>query len=320
MPYVRSRDGHSLFVRVVGHGEPCLLVHGFASDSRSWLPFVAPFTRRYSFVIPDLRGFGRSHEAPLSHDCPLTQFAEDIEDSLAALAIPSLPVIGISMGAFTTVQSFRLFGGERFSRYLHVDQGPVIHNRADYAFGMLGAAQGQFFARLRSLLSDLEQRLHLPFAQLPRALQREFWAVLAEFSAAAFSTRPLATLVGALTRRERFMRSLLRVERWQSYIHIVRAYLERDYDLRDGFRAIGVPLTVLIGGRSRMYPPAGQRTIGALAPHARIREIAGAGHMIPYEAPRTFLRELGLFLAGDLAAQSECLEKTFHAASATSKF
>ena len=48
-----------------------------------------------------------------------------------------------------------------------------------------------------------------------------------------------------LNRHERVMRSLLRVERWQSYIHIVRAYLERDYDLRDGFRAIAVPLTVL---------------------------------------------------------------------------
>lgn len=299
MPYVRSRDGQSLFVRIVGRGEPCLLVHGFASDSRSWLPFVAPFVHRYSFVIPDLRGFGRSHQAALSPDCPLTQFAEDLEATLAALAIPRLPVIGISMGAFTTVQSFRLFGGERFSRYLHVDQGPVIHNSADYAFGMLGDAQGRFFARLRSLLADLDQHLHLPFGALPRALQREFWALLAEFAAAAFSTRPLATMVGALTRRERFMRSLLSVERWQSYIHIVRAYLERRYDLRDGFRAIDVPLTVLIGGSSRMYPPEGQRTIASLAPHARLREIPGAGHMIPYEAPRTFVRELELFLAGE---------------------
>ncbi|MEY4513435.1 MAG: hypothetical protein RLZZ450_5557 [Pseudomonadota bacterium] len=297
MPYVRSRDGHSLFVRVVGRGEPCLLVHGFASDSRSWLPFVAPFTRRHSFVIPDLRGFGRSHEAPLGRTCPLTQFAEDLEDTLAALAIPSLPVIGISMGAFTTVQSFRLFGGERFSRYLHIDQGPVIHNRADYAFGMLGAAQARFFTRLRSLLADLDAHLHLPWAELPRALQREFWALLADFAAAAFSTRPLAAVVGALTRQERFMRSMLKVERWQSYINIVRAYLELDYDLRDGFRAIDVPLTVLIGGSSRMYPPAGQRTIATLAPHAVIREIPRAGHMIPYEAPRAFLRELDLFLA-----------------------
>ena len=297
MPYVRSRDGHSLFVRVVGRGEPCLLVHGFASDSRSWLPFVAPFSGRYSFVIPDLRGFGNSHGAALRRACPLTQFAEDIEDTLAALAIPSLPVVGISMGAFCTVQSFRLFGGERFSRYLHVDQGPVIRNHAGYAFGMLGAAQAAFFTRLRALLSELEPYLHLPWADVPRALQSEFWSLLGEFAAAAFSSQPLAALVSLLGRRERFMRGRLPVEQWQSYINIVRAYLELDYDLRAGFRAIDVPLTVLIGGRSRMYPPAGQRTIAALAPHAVVHEFPEAGHMIPYEAPRAFLRVLDTFLA-----------------------
>jgi non-heme chloroperoxidase len=298
MPYVRSRDGHSLFVRVVGRGQPCLLVHGFASDSRSWLPFVAPFTRGHSFVIPDLRGFGRSHEAPLGRGCPLTQFAEDIEDTLLALAIPSLPVIGISMGAFTTVQSFHLLGGQRFSRYMHVDQGPVIRNRADYAFGMLGAQQPVFFARLRTLLAALEAHLHKPWHDLPRPLQSEFWALLGEFASAAFSTRALSTMVSALSRRERFMRGLLPVTQWQSYLNIVRAYLERDYDLREGFRSIRVPLTVLIGGRSRMYPPEGQRVISQFAPHAKVREFPDAGHMIPYEAPRLFLRELSSFLAG----------------------
>jgi len=45
-----------------------------------------------------------------------------------------------------------------------------------------------------------------------------------------------------------------------------------------------------------MYPPAGQRTILALAPHATLRELPHAGHMIPYEAPRAFMQELSTFL------------------------
>ena len=297
MPHVRARDGASLHVRTVGRGRPCVLLHGFASDSRSWLPFVAPLLHRYRFLIPDLRGFGASHEAPLESDCPLTQYAEDLEDVLKQLAVRDAALVGISMGAFAAVRSFQLFGGARFSRYMHIDQGPIIRNRDDYPHGLLGPAQPAFFARLEELTRALEGLAGEPYDALPSALRREFWTLIGEFSASAFSAPAMQRLVRAAAGHEPLMRRLLPVERWQIYPKIVRAYLERDYDLREGFRAIRVPLTVLIGGASRMYPPAGQRTIGELAPHARVREVPSAGHMLPYEAPRLFMRELSGFLA-----------------------
>ncbi len=298
MPWIRTRDGHDLFVRVLGRGSPCLLVHGFGSSSRSWIPFVAPLLHRHRFILPDLRGFGLSHRVPLNEPCPLTVYARDLEDVLEGLAVRELAVVGISMGAQTTVQAFRLFGSRRFSRYLHVDQGPVIRNRDDYAFGMLGAGQPAFFTRLRALIATLDDELIArPYQELPAEVKAEFWAVFGEFSSAAFTAKPAQALARTLARHEPIMRQLLPVERWQVYIQIARAYLERDYDLREGFRKIDVPMTVLIGGASRMYPPAGQRTISALTPHARIRELPNVGHHVPFEAPRLFLRELREFLA-----------------------
>lgn len=297
MPHIRTRDGHDLYVRIVGRGEPCLLVHGFASDSRSWLPFIAPFAHRRRFIIPDLRGFGLSHHVPLEQGCALTQFAEDLEDVLAAYQVIQTPVVGISMGALTTAQSFQSFGGARFSRYLHIDQAPVIFNRDGATLGLLGDGQPAFFQRLQDLLDALSDgHMHKQYDQLPRALRAEFWAVFAQFASAAFTPKPVQALLRGAARSETLMRRLLPVQRWQVYLNVVRAYLERDYDLRPGFRAMQVPLTVLIGGSSAMYPPAGQRIIGELAPHARVREIAGAGHMLPYEAPRVFMRELNTFL------------------------
>lgn len=297
MPRIKVRDGHELHVRVLGRGSDVVLLHGFASDGRSWLPFVAPFLHRHRFLVPDLRGFGLSHHAPLA-GCPLTRFAEDLEDVLAALQVERAALVGISMGAFTALQSFKLHGGARFSRYLHIDQGPVIHNRDGYPHGLLGDQQAAFFARLRTLLDALDERLHeASYDALPRPLRAEFWQLLGEFSAAAFSAPRMQALVRKAAQHEPLMRRLMPVARWQIYPAIVRAYLERDYDLRDAFGHIRVPLTVLIGGASRMYPPAGQRTIATLAPHARIRELRGAGHMLPYEAPRRFLRELRAFLA-----------------------
>lgn len=291
------RDGHAIYVRVLGRGAPCLLVHGFGADSRSWLPFVAPLAHRYRFVLPDLRGFGQSHHVPIEASCPITGYAEDITDVLDALSIDALPAVGISMGAFVCVQSFRLRERARFTRYLHIDQGPAIHNRPDYAHGMLGDAQQAFFARLGGLVEALAPLAHHPFESLPRALREEFFSILGEFSAAAFTSPLMQRLVRTASHNEPLMRRVFAVEHWQTYLHIVRAYLERDYDMREGFRAIRVPMTVLIGGASRMYPPAGQRTISALAPHAEVCEIANIGHNLPVEAPARFFRALSSFLS-----------------------
>jgi pimeloyl-ACP methyl ester carboxylesterase len=293
---VRMRDGHSLHVRVLGRGSPCMLVHGFASDSGAWLPFVGPLLHRHRFILPDLRGFGRSRAVPLQASCPLSCYAQDLADVARTLQLEALPVAGMSMGALSLAQCFRLGEAERFSRYLHIDQGPVIHNRDGHEHGLLGAAQQPFFQRMRELVDALDAQRELSYATLPRELTRRMAGVFSEFSGAAFSARPLRRTVGALTGEPLLLRYFLPEAGFTTYVQIMRAYLERDYDLREAFRAIRVPLTVLIGGASRMYPPAGQQVIARFAPHAALRELPGVGHMLPLEAPRRFMRELTLFL------------------------
>jgi non-heme chloroperoxidase len=297
MPWLSMRDGSSLFVRVVGRGSPVMLVHGFATDGSSWLPFSAPFLHRHQFIIPDLRGFGQSHHLPFAADCVLTQFARDLHDVLEGLRVERAALVGISMGAFSSVKAFELGESSRISRYMHIDQGPIINNGPDYPHGLLGEFQAQFFSEVRTLLQELERdHFHKPWRALPAPLRREFWRLMGEFASAAFSYAPVRHVLRAAARSERLMERRLPTANWQVYMRVVRAYVDRAYDLSEGFRKIDVPLTVLIGGGSQMYPPAGQRRIAQLATHARMREIPGAGHMIPYEAPRAFLTELNQFL------------------------
>jgi pimeloyl-ACP methyl ester carboxylesterase len=103
-------------------------------------------------------------------------------------------------------------------------------------------------------------------------------------------------LVRWLARREDWVRRQLGLERWPSYVHILRGYLEQDYDMRDTIRSIHVPMTVLVGGASSLYAPEEQRTIASLAPHAKLVELPGVGHFVPSEAPLRFVRELWRFL------------------------
>jgi non-heme chloroperoxidase len=292
------RDGQRVHVRTLGRGSPCMLVHGFASDSGAWLPFIGPLLTRHRFILPDLRGFGKSRGVPLQAECPLSCYAQDLADVARALELQALPVVGMSMGALSLAQSFRLGEAQRFSRYLHIDQGPVIHNREGREHGLMGAAQRPFFTRMRALVDDLDAQRELTYTALPRAVTRSMASVFSEFSSAAFSSRPLRRTVRALTAQPRLLRYFLPEAGVSTHVQIMRAYLERDYDLRDAFREVRVPLTVLIGGASRMYPPAGQQVIAHFAPHAILHELPGVGHMLPLEAPRRFLRELTRFLTG----------------------
>jgi non-heme chloroperoxidase len=298
MPFVRMRDGQRIHVRTLGRGAPCLLVHGFASDSAAWLPFVAPLLHRYQFVMPDLRGFGKSRAVPLSGTCPLTCYARDLADVAAALGLSQAPAVGMSMGALSTVQAFRLGEAGRIGRYMHVDQGPAIRNREDYPHGLLGAAQPGFFARMRSVVETLESRPgELTYAALPPETTAQLAQVFAEFSTAAFTAGAVRSAVGALTSAPRLLPYFLPDAGFATYVQIMRAYLDLDYDLREAFREVRVPLTLLIGGASRMYPPAGQRSIVRFAPHAEVCELTGVGHMLPLEAPRHFLQQLERFLS-----------------------
>ena len=63
MPLFPAREGATLRVRLLGRGQPVLMLHGLGMQGRDWLPFVFPFLRRFQFVIPVLRGAGGSSAA-----------------------------------------------------------------------------------------------------------------------------------------------------------------------------------------------------------------------------------------------------------------
>lgn len=296
MALARMRDGSRLHYLDVGRGPPCVLLHGFGMRASLWLPFVAALAPRYRFILPDLRGFGGSHGLPLARECLLSQHADDVADLLDALDLRDVRLGGLSMGACAALQFHRLHGFARVRAYLHVDQGVCVRNRDDWQHGLLGPLQYERLAAWRALVAELSAyERHLPFRRLPRALRRRLWAALSEFFAYAFHSRSWRA-VCSLAQYESLIRWVAPTHNWPIYVDSLRSYLERDYDWRDSLPAMDVPMTALVGMRSRMYPAAGQLAIGELVPHARIVRFENCGHGIPFEAPLRFTWELGRFL------------------------
>ena len=294
MPHALMRDGAELHYLSFGRGSTtCVLLHGFAMNAAMWVPFVAPLMHRVRFVIPDLRGFGGSHHLPYNSRNVLDQHADDLHDLLRGLDLKDVHLAGLSMGACTALQYQRRYGfGSRVRAYLHMDQGPCILNGPDWNHGLLGNAQASQLEAWGTLLAELETHR----GKAPRRLRRSLWRGLAEFTAYAFHHRGMR-FVSGLSRYERLVRRFTPTANWPVYLDCLRAYASENYDWRQSLKKLKVPMTVLVGMESRMYPAEGQLRIAEWVPHARVVQIADCGHTIPFEAPRVFLREMSRFLS-----------------------
>jgi non-heme chloroperoxidase len=296
MPHALMRDGAKLHYLSFGRGpETCVLLHGFAMNAAMWLPFVAPLAHRVRFVIPDLRGFGGSHHLAFSRRDVLDQHADDLHDLLRVLDLKDVHLAGLSMGACTALQYQRRYGFGRIRAYLHMDQGICILNGPDWQYGLLGAAQEAQLGAWSGMLEQMEAWRGKPYRKLPRALRRNLWPGMAQFTAYAFHHRGMRLFSG-LARYERLVRRVMPVANWPVYLDCLRSYSEGGHDWRPSLRKLKVPMTVLVGMESRMYPAEGQLQIADYMPHARIVKIENCGHTIPFEAPRVFLREMSRFL------------------------
>ena len=260
-----------------------------------WLPFIAPFAARYRFILPDLRGFGGSHRVPLSQPCLLTQHADDLQDLMEALDLRDVRLGGLSMGACTALQYHRLYGFERIHSYLHMDQSPCVRNGEDWRHGLLGIQQQSRLGAWKELMSALEPYRGQPFRKIPKALRARLWSVLSEFFGFAFHKAGWR-IFSKLARHEFIIRNVAPTSNWPIYMDTLRSYVEDDYDWRPSLPRLEVPMTVLVGMRSTMYPAQGQLQIGKLAPRARLVRFEDCGHALPFEAPLRFVGELRRFL------------------------
>ena len=96
---VVSSDGTEIaFVRI-GHGPPLAIVHGSLTSGENWLPVARILANRFTCLVIDRRGYGRSGN---SANYAIEREYEDIEAVLAA-AGKQVSLLGHSYGAICTL-------------------------------------------------------------------------------------------------------------------------------------------------------------------------------------------------------------------------
>ncbi len=302
--YVIATDGTLLPVSIIGNGKPVLLLHAFGMDARQFLPFILPLTQHYCFYLPHFRGFGLAAHSSLQAFDFIEQYAEDTQQVLEYVSketgVDDFPVAAISMGALVMWAYFQRFGTQHVSRYLNIDQVPLIHNQPDWQDGgVFGKRQTELFAQFKQLITNTDPYIEKvdDFRHLPYRLKTELLDIERSFSLLSVSTKPSQVLTKTLSYRAPHKIALMKHATWQHKLRCLSAYVTLPYDYRDVLPTVNVRTTLLIGGNSQLYSAKWQQRLATMLPNAHSIILPKSGHAVPMDAPVGFYRVLKQFLA-----------------------
>ncbi|HEV7255215.1 MAG TPA: alpha/beta hydrolase [Mesorhizobium sp.] len=120
--------GADIFVRLMGSGPPLLLLHGFPQTHAMWHRTAPRLAKRFSLVMPDLRGYGRSsapEDAGGGELYSKRRMAADLIAVMDALGHSRLFVAGHDRGGRAAYR-MALDHPERVSRLAVLDIVPTL--------------------------------------------------------------------------------------------------------------------------------------------------------------------------------------------------
>jgi pimeloyl-ACP methyl ester carboxylesterase len=104
-------QGKQIFYRIIGSGNPVVLIHGFGEDSTVWNKQIESLKNKFQFIVPDLPGSGKSE---MIDDMSVEGMAWVIKQIIdIELELSKITIIGHSMGGYIT-----LAFADKYAEYL----------------------------------------------------------------------------------------------------------------------------------------------------------------------------------------------------------
>ena len=275
MPNISIRDV-SMYVDVIGHGPPLLLMHGGPGlDHVSLMPFK-DLADRHTLVFYDHRCNGRSTGAPVT-SMTWDNLVADAEALREALGFERWAVLGHSFGGHVALE-YVLRHPER------VTQLVLLDTAADARWSQENAAQ---------VLSDRGYGLKTV------AVARRFYSgriAPNDFVRAALRLLPAYDHRFSIVRTARGMLAGAWRMRTRPEALTFGGQMMRGWSVMDRLGEIHVPTLVLAGHDDFLFPPESQALLAAGIPDARLRIVERAGHNPQTERPKETLAAVADFL------------------------
>lgn len=257
-----ARDGATLHYEVKGSGPPLMLVAGLAADSAFWAPSLDALAQRYTVILPDNRGSGRS--TPLDAPGSIARMADDCMALATQLGHGSLSMAGHSMGGMI-VQHCAARHPERIERAILASTVPFASRR-----------DNDLFATWAKLFTTVDRALW--FRNL------FCWVLSPAFFAQPRSLEALVQLAAAYPHQQA-------PQSLTNQVHAIASF-----DARGELASIRARTLVMAGTQDLVFPIGGAAALAKAIPRVVFAPIDGAAHSFPIESPREFTQRVLDFL------------------------
>ena len=234
-------------------GPAVIMLHGYSDSSFSFsrvLPLLPSWLR---VIVPDQRGHGASSR---TEAYSMDDMADDVVELMDVLKVPTVTLVGHSMGSFVARRAAAL-APARITRLVLVGAGPSSRNAA---------------------LRDVHRGANGLSDPVDRDFVREFqYSTVNRPVPAEFMERVIAESLK------------LDAATWKAVIAGLVAYTPAE-------SAITAPVLVLGGDRDAVFSVAEQRDLAAKIRGAQVLILEGIGHTPHWEDPPRFVTELLEFL------------------------
>lgn len=253
-----------LFCRILGKGEPLIILHGLYGSSDNWLSVAKSLAEHYHVYVPDMRNHGKSdHSDQHNYDC----MVDDIRELIDKHNLTSVNLLGHSMGGKVVMQ-LAINQPELFKRIIAVDISPFSYLTPEFRKNFL-LHKGIMEALLKIDLSSINN--------------------LSDADAAFEPSMPDIRL------RQFLLKNLNRKDdgnfQWKINLSVLYDNLENLLDniKVEEKRKYHGPTLFIKGGMSNYLRKDILPDLQTLFPKARLCKIDMAGHWVHYERPDEFI-------------------------------
>jgi len=272
-----SIRGVSLYVEVIGHGYPLVLMHGGPGlDHTSLLP-LKPLANQFTLVFYDHRCNGRSEGAVVT-SMTMENLTADADALRQALGFEKWAVFGHSFGGNVALE-YALRYPQNLSHLILMDTGGDqwwVNQNAPELLAKRGYSAAAVQAARRFFSGQLTPREFFPLSmKYARAYyyNGSLWAMVRGIvKGYDLKARPEATIFGY-------------------------SQLLKGWTVMDRLSEINVPTLVMAGRDDFLFPPEHQVALRAGIPNAQLELIERAGHEAPSERPAEVIRAVKSFIA-----------------------
>ncbi len=248
-------NGRSTVLLHAGEGTPFVYLHSTLGESSMWLPFYQAWAKQFRVLVPTHPGFGKS--GGFDQIDTIEDLAFHYVELFDALGLDEVILGGVSLGGWIAAE-FAIRWPERVKK-LWLCNAPGLW--------VEDAAHGDLFRVMHD--RDALRRLlfHDPDGHMARLVIQD----------EADEEKLLAA--------------------YQNMTALARVVWDRPYDpkLAGRLHRVQCPTLLLWGEHDQLVPPAFGEAYHRYLPHARMKRIAGCGHLPMFEKEQEFVETVAAF-------------------------